>query len=1508
MEKHKRWHTVLIAAVILLTLYNILPTLLYYAKPLNKPIGQKQANAVAAKAIDRVNSLEDFSVKWVKSYCKLLGVKWQNVAIDANNPGVISATFKDSKSAETFKRFLPKAGALIPFYPAQLTLAGTNAGHDTNVVLIQRKIPIHFSPEVGANMFEFTSKYEKDGTPTALYGKLVKDRLFALGVTVGGVSENAQLLNLALSYRSEPQSEEFLHLLAQNINTYTRIFSPESPAARRFFSSFTQGNFAQPKQTVQEFVSALSALKERVQLDKIALVEEKKTLQKRGEYLDPADEQKLETLIGKEESLSKAVATINKHAAVFSSGRTPWSERELSNIDYDLAVDTHNPLIKHISTDWESEKINLELHQDVLALKHAYEKKSEKKSLLDELDQLIINEMARIGRDSQEKLVPVRGDFQISLNSLEGSQSLLAMNLSTLANTQAKNIEKLIGSAWHPEHKDLRRENFPIMSSEGFEALPREKRNLSLVVYSPGASSQTPKQGFRNNSIYVIAKDVGQIVRKFEQNPSSPEAKAFFNDFQALQTLLRENGFTGYAGSQYPFTSEYANDYIFEAEDYFQSVIKATRENFVVHGSKRYATLEFSNVEQRIRTVNTIENNIQEDLLKWRDEYNSSQVDPSLATRFDVPKPTQNALMSNFALTMRKYFRGDDQKVLRWGLDLKGGKTVQVQLRDNNNRVVTRESDLTQGMNELYSRVNKMGVPDVSIRQEGQSITMDFPSAQGLSASELVKASSMSFNVVNEKFSTSNSLLADAVNRFLQDVWNEAIVTGKKDTQSLNTIAWNHLYGDPLNVEDAQPRSEAAKTLFKHGLRLENPDSSVSTSSFNDSVSKIGLFRGDNYSDWHGQSHPLLIVFKNYALEGSGLDDVRSSYDPTKGNYLSFSVKGSQVTPNGESINPRNEFYTWTSTFSKEKIMGTPLEKFSQGRGWRMAVILNGFVVSAPTLDSPLKDSAMISGHFTQREVNRLEADLKAGSLTFTPHILSEKNVSPELGIKERHQGIIATVLALVLVIVTMVGYYRFAGVVASVAVIVNLLIMWAVMQNIGASITLAGIAGAILTLGMAVDANVLVFERIREEFAQTSKLSAAVAAGYKKAFTAIIDSNLTTILAALILLNFDSGPVKGFALTLIIGITSSMFTALFLTKYFFSRWVQNPKNQTLSMANLIKSSNFNFLKWSKLTAAVSFVLIACGAFSLYQKRSTILGMDFTGGNALAIELTQKEGVNYRAATMDALVTSGAARQDINIRELSPSNQLRIFFGAGLDQAGNVFHNMPIETAVADATYSFESNPRLVWLVQALEKNGLELTERSLIDLDKNWTSVSGQMSEAMRNNALVGLGIALICILVYITFRFEFKYAISATLGLGFDVLVTLSILAILNALSVPIQIDLNIVAALMTIVGYSLNDTIIVFDRVREDVGNMRRASFSEIINHALNVTLSRTVMTSLTTLLVLVALVVFGGASIFGFSLIMAIGVVVGTLSSFFISSALLLIFQNREVAQNAAEKSA
>lgn len=1517
MEKQKKWQRYLIVAIILLTIYNILPTLFFYSKPLKSPIDEKHARTISTSITERVNGLEQDAEEWLDSYCDLIKVKPVSIKSQPKDPLFVTITFKNLEDADLFRKHFPRAGALIPFVPSQLSLYDPQETA-SKTVTIQRRIPLHFDEKKLDDYFQFAMKFDAQGHPTPLYRALVEDRALQVGIALTGPTENAQVIQ-AITSAPSAQTQEILLTLAQNILSFTKTFGEQSSIAQRYFASFTQIDTQDRNALVQSFIQSLADLKNRIRADKNLIQEESDRLKGQGQFLESAKQQQLELLASREKTLDHALTIVRRNNTYFAQGKAPLSYTSFATLlqaaapqgnIQTVSLQGYNPFVEQLTVDWTKERIEIQLYPDVLAFRQSIEKNPALSAVRDTADQLVYNEMAYAARQADETISPLQNHFEIHLNQLTNSKSLLAMRLSTIASSEIRQLQEIIQKTWNPQHPDLKGDYFPILDQEAFEALPVDQQKLALVIYAPAIYKKIPPTGLHMNTIYVIAKGMDKIIDRISNEPQSPQTAQFIHDFNRLKEILQQNGFVGYSGRSYGLSPQFEQDFIFEGEDYYQTVLKATREDFTVHGTKRYAVLEFTDLEQRILTENKIDNSAHEDLLKSRDDYLAARLNLKGVSQYDVPKPIRNVYWDNFKLSFIKYFRGDDRKILRWGLDLSGGKTVQIELRDSNNHIVTNETDLKQGANELYNRVNKMGVSEVSIRQEGNYITLDFPGSQGLSASELVKASSMQFHVVNEKFGPFSNTLMSAANKFLQDVWNEALVTNRKEIDDINQIAWKHLHGDSQDPDVIQPRSDAARTLYEQGLRLANPLESSASNAFNETYSMIAQFRGNDFTNWHGQTHPLLIVYKNMALEGSDLENVQSSYDPSKGNYLSFSIKGSYTNKEGLKNNPRDGLFAWTSHFAKENISGTPLEALSGGRGWRMAVILNGSVISAPTLDSPLRDSAMISGSFTQREINQLEADLKAGSLSFTPRILSEMNVSPELGAKEKVSGIVATILSLCLVIAAMLFYYRFGGLIASIAVIFNLLILWATLQNLQATMTLAGIAAIILTLGMAVDANVLVFERIREEFAASGRLASAVQTGYRKAFSAILDSNVTTIIAALVLLHFDSGPIKGFAVTLIIGIISSMITALFMTRYFFAGWVQNPTHKALHMLNWFKAKKFNFLKHTKLTIIFSSIIIIVGTLLLVGERSTIFGMDFKGGYALNVDLPMHNNMHYRQKVEEALIAQGATPRDFQIRELSPSNHIRIFLSRNLEQAGHPFFNMPSTYDLKEPSYPYENNPKIVWIVQSLQKAGLNLEPQALSQLDKTWTQVSGQMSDTMRNSAIIGLTVALLAILIYITLRFEFKYAMSATLCIVHDVLFTIGFIAILHALKVPLQIDLNTVAALLTIVGYSLNDTIIVFDRIREDVRLMRKASFSEVINHALNVTLSRTMMTSGTTLLVLIPLIFMGGSTLFGFALVMAIGVIFGTLSSLFIATPLLKFFHDREAIKeaNASEKHA
>jgi SecD/SecF fusion protein len=296
--------------------------------------------------------------------------------------------------------------------------------------------------------------------------------------------------------------------------------------------------------------------------------------------------------------------------------------------------------------------------------------------------------------------------------------------------------------------------------------------------------------------------------------------------------------------------------------------------------------------------------------------------------------------------------------------------------------------------------------------------------------------------------------------------------------------------------------------------------------------------------------------------------------------------------------------------------------------------------------------------------------------------------------------------------------------------------------------------------------------------------------------------------------------------------------------------------------------------------------------------------MDFTGGYAVTVRLEERAGTPLRTLAVEAFDTAGALAGDVEVRELNRPNQLRIQMGFSMDEEGHVFHGLPELRSIEAGQPEYLRNPRLSWVVSSLEQAGLEIKASSLESIDQDWNVMSGQFSEVMRNNALMALACALTLILFYLTFRFEFKYAISAIIALTHDVLISLSVLGIFYWIGVPVQLNLEVMGAIMTIIGYSLNDTIIIFDRIREDVRLKKKLPLEEVVNNALNVTLSRTLITSGTTLLVLLALVFLGGSAIFDLALVMTVGVIFGTISSLFIASPAMLYFHRREERRQAA----
>ncbi len=526
--------------------------------------------------------------------------------------------------------------------------------------------------------------------------------------------------------------------------------------------------------------------------------------------------------------------------------------------------------------------------------------------------------------------------------------------------------------------------------------------------------------------------------------------------------------------------------------------------------------------------------------------------------------------------------------------------------------------------------------------------------------------------------------------------------------------------------------------------------------------------------------------------------------------------------------------------------------------GKRLAIVLDGEVYTAPVIRERIPSGrAQITGNFSVQEAKDIALILRAGSLPAPVKIIEERSVGPSLGKDSVQKGIHAILIGGILVLSFMALYYLLAGLIADLALVLNILIITGALAYFGGTLTLPGIAGLVLTIGMAVDANVLIFERIREESKLGKALRAAISAGYDKAFLTILDANVTTLITALILFQFGTGPVRGFATTLSIGIIASMFTALVVTRLVMDLLTLGKTHlQKLPMFQFFGRPNIPFVKIRKLMYIVSLVVII-GGMSLFIKRGlNNFGIDFTGGTLQQFQFNEVVSVNEVRGVLAKLGLGESSIQQ---------------FGEG--------------KGIIIRSFSEKTDEIIKGLQDQFGANSFEVMRVE---------EVGPAVGEDLRRAAIKALIFALIGICIYISFRFEFRFAITAIIALAHDVLVSLGMIAITHR-----EISLPVIAALLTIVGYSINDTIVLFDRIREDRKYMRKATPVEIINASINQTLSRTTLTSLTTLLVVMSLFFFGGKVINDFSFVLLVGVIVGTYSSIFIASPLLLDWPGKKV---------
>lgn len=909
-----------------------------------------------------------------------------------------------------------------------------------------------------------------------------------------------------------------------------------------------------------------------------------------------------------------------------------------------------------------------------------------------------------------------------------------------------------------------------------------------------------------------------------------------------------------------------------------------------------------------------------------------------------------------------------DRLPVKLGLDLRGGTEVRLRLVPDESRLRTLERELATLEKDPKASSEKIQATKDAIASEREAINRNFDSAA---------------DVIRDRLNHSG--LA------------EIYVTREGSDRLLVQLP---------GMSSAQA-NEIIRRLQKMG-RLEFRlvvDSKVD----HELVTKIMSHKKDkdsyNFSPERGPQGAFLPPEEVEILDGQPRDRQLGCplYDWLQDDEGHFYVVEKDVKLTGDSLVqaqavPNLEGGGFQINFRLSTSAGWLFERITRANiGRQLAIVLDGKLKSAPVLQSVISHSGRITGRFTQEEAKDLEVVLRSGSLKVQVEKEFENTVGPTLGEDSIRQGLQAMLLGFFLVVLFMLGYYLVGGVVANAALFLNLLLLLAVLSAADATLTLPGIAGLVLTVGMAVDANILIFERIREERDKGNALHHAVSLGYDRAFVTIIDANLTTFITALILHSFGTEAVRGFATTLMIGILTSMFTGIWVTRWILEALIEYKAISDLKMNRIFRRTSFDFIRWHRHAIVGSVVSILIGMAVFVWRGERNFGHDFTGGllaqlqlcEPLSMEEARKKIAGLQGEAFESVMIQSSgepqgtkgflsflvrAKIGVAAKEKSPEAVANAFKETvaklfPLVEEGLRVHPQPISglSTASSAVFrvdlvlkdprsieelqktlkstsllhpwivGIEEAPPTTWPVEMpkeipaswKEKRervtiyaGISTQDESGVMLDPTalpgrvqaqfqelrqqgrldftdpfprFSNVGRTVAAEMERDAILALFYSMVAIFFYIWLRFQFRvgFGLGAVIALIHDVLFTLGALAILDEWGgINCQIDLVIIAALLTLVGYSLNDTIVVFDRIRENLHGSR--DLKEVINLSINQTLVRTVCTSLTTLLVVVVLMLFGGEVIRGFAVTLFIGIIVGTYSSIFIASPILIEF--------------
>ncbi|MDE0958739.1 MAG: protein translocase subunit SecD [Planctomycetota bacterium] len=876
------------------------------------------------------------------------------------------------------------------------------------------------------------------------------------------------------------------------------------------------------------------------------------------------------------------------------------------------------------------------------------------------------------------------------------------------------------------------------------------------------------------------------------------------------------------------------------------------------------------------------------------------------------------------------YSLGDYQTSIKKGIDLEGGSELLYEIPLENVPASQRSSVASDVKDVISARFDSFGLKEISVAISGNNrLLIQLPGSDNDALERLKgqieRAGQLNIHLVSAAEYSSPTVVAEI----------EADMTRRKQAM----MAYNSL---PVDQQDPQLVPAELDRIVTYRKPDENGN------------------RGEAVVVENGPEN---------RVSGSFIQSASSGFDQTSAPAVNFTFGGAGSTLFGN---------------------------LTQNVGSSLAIVLDGVAVSVATINEPIYSRGQISGSFTRAEVDDIVTLLRAGSLPTKPVLKSQQTVGSVLGKESVDRGTQAMIYGFLLVVVFMLLYYRAAGLVANLSLFFNLMLVLTLLVIFRNTLTFPGMAGMMLTVGMAVDANILIFERIREERDRGKQLPAAFKAGFQRAFWTIFDANLTTLITAFVLFQFGTGPVKGFAVVLSIGIFTSFFCSIFVSRLLLSSMIDAGVIKELKMGRLVSKTSIDFMSMRGVARILSIILVLGGLFALIYRGSDAMGIDFTGGTKLVVNLTQPTSEGELRNTFKGLATGDGANQfeDLQMQSLhdqgqSAGSDLATRYslktktlGSGTEEteafknevqsvlaekgllAPNAIENgrvldqvdeaaetdvvgaakkyvfaadlnalrgegdegvtaSKVEEAilatgfpVAAVTEEKESSGIVTFAVRSeAQENSTaalalhEVLTQSLKDVKgidfsepfPEYGSISGKVAQDMQGKTFVALMISFLAIIFYISIRFELRFGMAAIVALVHDILFTLGAMAVGDYLlgdMLNLKINLPVVAALLTVVGYSLNDTIVIFDRIRENLVDTRRdANYNDIVNKSINQTLSRTLLTSLTTFLVVLILLIFGGEGLQAFSFALCAGIIVGTYSSIFVASPALVHFQEK-----------